>query len=241
MNKLNQVQQFSEGVQAIGAVLNEVGNAIKSYAEEHKEEIKALAEYFENFEEINSGIWKSAAENGWFPNDFLTIDFMQYVTEGQDSLDTYMLKELGAVTEDIHLFLVNKFPERKHILDIAFKLHTQENYIAAIPLFLSQTDGICAQKIGSYLFTEHDKRISKIQEFIKKSPEKVIILAPLLQNTQFGASISKGSRKLKNKAPNRSGILHGSRKHLDYGTKLNSLKCISLLVYISTMFDDEVT
>lgn len=238
MNKNNQSQQFSEGIQVIGGVLNKVGNAFKSYAEEHKDEIKALIDYFENFEEINGEIWKTAAENGWFPNEFLAIDFMNYVIEGKDSLDTYMLKELEETSENIHKSLIDEFPERKHILDVAFNLHAQENYIAAIPLFLSQTDGICAQKIGRYLFTEHDKRISKIQDFIEKYPEKVIILAPLLQNTQFGASISKGSRKLKDKAPNRSGILHGSRKHLDYGTKLNSLKCISLLGYISSMFDD---
>jgi hypothetical protein len=39
-------------------------------------------------------------------------------------------------------------------------------------------------------------------------------------------------------APNRNGILHGSRKHLDYGTEVNSLKALSLLAFVVYCFDD---
>lgn len=237
-NNQHEAQQFWDGIKSIGSVLHEVGAIFYKFIQEHQEEIKALAKYIENFEEIHSGLWKAAAENGWFPNDFISIDFERYVAQGKEILDTYMFHELNPITNEIHASLIESFPERKHILDVAFELHNQKNYIAAIPLFLSQTDGICAQKIGSYLFTEHDKRIEKIQQYIEKSPEKTVILAPILQNTQFGASISKG-KKLKDKAPNRSGILHGSRKHLDYGTEINSLKCISLLSYVSTIFNDD--
>ncbi|MGB2079175.1 MAG: hypothetical protein ACPHV3_05265, partial [Vibrio sp.] len=75
-----------------------------------------------------------------------------------------------------------------------------------------------------------------IEKIIESSPESSVVLAPLLQDTQFGASISKKSKTAKSKAPNRNGILHGSSKHLDYGTEINSLKSISLLSYIADAF-----
>ncbi len=231
--------KFLLGMKAIGSVLHEVGSAINTYIDENKEEFKALVEYFESYEKIQGGMWIEAAENGWFLNDFITNDFGQYIQKGKESLDSYMVEKLRPITGCIHESLVAKYSDRKHILDAAFDLHHTGSYIGAIPLFLSQTDGICAQRIGSYLFTEHDKRIEKIQKLIEDSPEKAVILAPLLQNTQFGASIGKSARNLKNKAPNRSGILHGSRKHLDYGSEINSLKCISLLSYVADMFDED--
>ncbi|KVX02631.1 hypothetical protein [Shewanella frigidimarina] len=75
-----------------------------------------------------------------------------------------------------------------------------------------------------------------IKDLIEAVPERAIILSPLLQDTEFGARIGKGKQVDKAKAPNRNGFLHGSRKHLDYGTEINSLKCISLLAYVATTF-----
>jgi hypothetical protein len=147
-----------------------------------------------------------------------------------------MAEEVSDSLKEIHTDLVRNYPERAHIIDMAFRLHKDGNYIACIPLFLAQTDGICAQQIKSYLFSGHDKRNEFIRDILKSKPKNAVILAPMLQSTQFGASISKKSENQKKKAPNRNGILHGSRKHLDYGTDINSLKCISLLAYISTVF-----
>jgi hypothetical protein len=43
--------------------------------------------------------------------------------------------------------------------------------------------------------------------------------------------MKKSGDKDKKKGPNRHGILHGYREHLDYGTELNSLKSFSLLAF----------
>ena len=230
---------LQEIIIGIGSFLNSLGKAVSNFVSEHQEEITAFVEHLENFEEIHCGIWKESAENGWFPNWFMDIGFEAEVLKGQKALDDYMSEEIRSSTTKIQEKLNELYPSRAHILDVAFQLHNSQNYIASIPLLLSQTDGICAQKIGSYLFTEHDKRIIRIKEIIEKSPEKSIVLAPLLQNTQFGASIGMAKQTSKDKAPNRSGILHGSRKHLDYGTEINSLKCISLLAYVANILEDE--
>ncbi len=59
-----------------------------------------------------------------------------------------------------------------------------------------------------------------------------IFLEPFKLKNHHNAGISKSSVQAKSKAPNRNGILHGHRKHLDYGTEINSLKCFSLLSFI---------
>jgi hypothetical protein len=58
-----------------------------------------------------------------------------------------------------------------------------------------------------------------------------VFLSLLKGKTPYSNSIGQSSEAHKEKGPNRSGILHGSRKHLDYGSKINSLKCFSLLAY----------
>ncbi len=68
-----------------------------------------------------------------------------------------------------------------------------------------------------------------------------VLLELLGINTQFNAGIRSSSMKDKLKAPNRNGILHGSRKHLDYGTEINSLKAFSLLAFVVLVFSKEAT
>ena len=58
-------------------------------------------------------------------------------------------------------------------------------------------------------------------------------------STQFGAGIKKSSESAKALAPNRNGILHGSRKHLDFGTERNSFKAFSLLAFLAFVLADK--
>jgi hypothetical protein len=234
--KHNNLVQLWSGLQAVGDLFDEVSDAIDECAEEHSEEIDSVTYYLNHINEIHAPIWSEASNLGWFPHKYVTLDFEGKVLEGQDELNEYMAEEVSDSLKEIHTDLVKNYPERAHIIDMAFRLHKDGNYIACIPLFLAQTDGICAQQTKSFLFSDHDKRNEFIRDILKSQPKNAVILAPMLQSTQFGASISKKSESHKKRAPNRNGILHGSRKHLDYGTDINSLKCISLLAYISTVF-----
>ncbi|HHF3232822.1 TPA: hypothetical protein ACPJ2O_004430 [Vibrio diabolicus] len=237
--KDNELYDLWNGIQALGKIIDTVSEGINEFVSENREALYELRDYFENYSEINAKIWQEAAEFGWFPNDFISMEFVIHTESGQECLDEYMSHEIENVVNHIHDQLVDLYPARKAIIDVAFNLHKERNYIAAIPLFLSQTDGICAQSIGSYLFSGNEQRMEKIKQLIMSAPHKAIILAPLTQETQFGARIANAKTVHKAKAPNRNGILHGSRKHLDYATKINSLKCISLLAYVGTIFVDE--
>ena len=123
--------------------------------------------------------------------------------------------------------IIELCPDRSLILKEAFSLHNEGRYIASIPLFLSQTDGICAQYLGAFLFSEHPKRAAQIESLPEKGESKSldVFLSLLKDKNQYSKGIGQNSNTHKEKGPNRNGILHGSRKHLDYGTKINSLKC----------------
>lgn len=59
-----------------------------------------------------------------------------------------------------------------------------------------------------------------------------LFLSPFKLKNHHNAGVSKSSKSAKKLAPSRNGILHGHRKHLDYGTEINSLKCFSLLSFV---------
>ncbi|MES2908986.1 MAG: hypothetical protein V4688_07470 [Pseudomonadota bacterium] len=173
------------------------------------------------------------ADNGWYPN-WLTF-FYAPETE-PSSLDDLMSLHLNENWEDLTSKIIELCPNRGHILRNAFDLHRSGNYIAAIPLFLSQADGICCESLKSFLFTgnETEENIKKLIDSggIEANFFIDIFLEPFKLKNHHNAGISKSTQAAKSKAPNRNGILHGHRKHLDYGTEVNSLKCFSLLSFI---------
>ncbi|WP_146218551.1 MULTISPECIES: hypothetical protein [unclassified Pseudomonas] len=174
------------------------------------------------------------AESGWYPNWFTF--FYTPETEPQ-SVDELMSMHLNADWEDITQRIIELCPNRAHILEAAFSLHKSGAYIAAIPLFLAQADGVCCESLKSFLFTGNDTE-EKIKKLIENGKIEAnmftdVFLEPFKLKNHHNAGISKSSAQAKSKAPNRNGIMHGHRNHLDYGTEINSLKCFSLLSFIA--------
>jgi len=173
------------------------------------------------------------AENGWYPNWFT---FVYFPEEKPTSVDEMMINHLNEHWEEITEKILELCPNRKHILENAFELHKEGNYIASISLFLSQADGICCEVLKSFLFTGNTTE-ERLKELIEKGEIEAtmftdVFLEPFKLKNHYNAGMLKSSLKAKNKAPNRNGILHGYRKHLDYGTEINSLKSFSLLSFI---------
>lgn len=181
------------------------------------------------------------AENGWYPN---WCTFFYTPETSVNSLDELMEKHLEDDWDDITTEILNLCPNRKHILENAFNLHRNGNYIASIPLFLAQADGICCEVLKSFLFTgnETQDRLNNLIDDGQISANMFtdVFLEPFRLKNHHNAGISKSTEKSKRIAPNRNGILHGHRKHLDYGTKINSLKCFSLLSFIVYSLKDVI-
>lgn len=149
------------------------------------------------------------------------------VTEAEDALAEYFE---GRVNE-IERSIIDKFPKRQKLLSAAFNAHRRQEYELSIPVFLAQTDGICKEVINQYLFLKHNKkpRTARYVEQIASDTYRAALLSPLAAILPIGASErerDQGFRGL-----NRHTVLHG--ESLDYGTKTNSLKAISLINYVA--------
>ncbi|MEH6711168.1 MAG: hypothetical protein V7733_08115 [Paraglaciecola polaris] len=182
---------------------------------------------------------EEAAMIGWFSTSESFLGEMKKAfDQGQAALDQYMINEIDSNYVKIKSSILSLHSNRKEILTCAFELHERMNWIASIPLFLSQTEGVFSENVGSFLFSEHTQRKEKLAEKFRERAEQYMpyLYSPFEVETQFSSSISSKSQAKKRNGPNRNGILHGSRKHLDYGSKINSYKCISLLSYVSMVF-----
>lgn len=215
-------KQFNDFLQKNPNFLENVGNYLRNWPDYHKKDWARLAQY------------------GWFLNGNTPISVESALKQGKASVDRFMVADLKAQWSKNTHQILSLYPERKHVLKAAFELHEGGNYIASIPLFLSQIDGVCAQHLGAFLLSDHERRVERSQKIIEASSNSLTnaFLEVLNSETQFGARISSHSKLKKELAPNRNGILHGSRKHLDYGTEMNSFKAFSLLAFIVYCFQE---
>ena len=222
--------------------LADLGKEINSFLEKNPDFLKRLDDYLKNWPDYHKNDWAKLATYGWFLNWETPVNVEIALSKGKVELDQFMVAHLNQDWDTITSRLIALYPKRRHILETAIKLHKEGNYIASIPLFLSQVDGICAQNLGVFLFSEHERRQEEIQRRIDNSSDVLTnaFLETLNTRTQFGENISSKGKAKKELAPNRNGILHGSRKHLDYGTEMNSFKSFSLLAFVAYCFDNKL-
>lgn len=149
------------------------------------------------------------------------------VVKAENALVEYFSSRLDEIENSI----VGKFPHREKMIRAAFRAHKSEEYELSIPVFLAQTDGICNDVIEQYLFMKQNRkpRTAIYVERIASDTYRAALLQPLAQTLPIGAS--KHERNEDFNELNRHMVLHG--ESLDYGTKVNGLKAISLINYVT--------
>lgn len=234
---LHAAKKLEEVTPQIQAVLHGAQEAFARLLEQNPkffEQLHRFADELKHLPERQREACKTAAEHGWYMNGKTPASMRHVVLEDKDVLDRYMIDHLEEDWSEITDSILSTHPYRREILECAFQLHTEGRYLASIPLMLAQADGICAQALGAHFFTDHEKREEKLVEMAADTDSFTgILLETLGLRTQFSAGISKYSAPKKALAPNRNGILHGSHRHLDYGTKINSLKTFSFLAFVT--------
>lgn len=230
-------KKFHEVAPHIQAAILEAQEAFARFINQNPEFFERVHHFLKELQHLperQREAWITAAERGWYMNEETPASMMYAVFDGKDTLDRYMVEHLEEDWIVISKRILSAHPERRDVLECAFQLHTEGRYLASIPLMLAQADGICAQTLGAHLFTDHEERDAKLAETASNADSLIRILLEVLGlRTQFSAGISKHSASKKALAPNRNGILHGSHRHLDYGTKTNSLKTFSLLAFVT--------
>lgn len=233
--------------------LQNVKDNLSNFLIEHRETLLNFHDTLSKFEPILLEQSKNLAEFGWFYNHHLSID-LNTVTQSLekaknnnlDPLNNYMISELSNIENNIKK-LFSMHTGRKKVLNMAYNLHMTGNYIASIPLFLIQADGIMREKLlalyrkPKYKFLSiYSKENSgiKLEEYLKdlKESEKLELFSFIFASP-LGKDIclNKNSEKAisENEHFNRHAILHGETS--EYSSKENSYKALSLLCMTLTI------
>lgn len=200
---------------------------------------------------------KNMSLDGWFPSYLV---FKNLICENE-TLDEYMERCLDPNLDQILGLLVHLHPLRAELFKDAFDLISRNKHNAAIPMLFSQIDGICEDAGFSPYFTDNhnaDKSQFKNDPDLKLRSDKFIkyikhiLDGNLIDYDKTGLEfyrdvisnaassfILKSTNKIdfnvKNEILNRHGILHGDKRFLNYGSKTNALKVVSLLLFVESL------
>ena len=155
------------------------------------------------------------------------------VGEAEEALVEYFAGRLAEIEKSI----TDGFPHRAHLIRAAFNAHRRQEYELSIPVLLAQTDGICKDVVNQYLFIKRNKKPSTAiyVDQIAGDTYRAALLSPLAKTLPISAT--EGERPAGFDALNRHTVLHGDS--LDYGSKINSLKAISLVNYVAHVLEVE--
>lgn len=180
----------------------------------------------------------SMSEWGWYPFE----ECIRSIPLTIDSIDGFMVDVLDKNYEKIKTKILEKYSERRNILECAFRLIEEGNDIAVIPLLLTQIDGISKDLFGMYYFTQTRMPFKKesFPAHLKSKGDGIGDIYDLLRAVIDNANkalISDGFEKLNGEVNpinilNRSGILHGDKNFINYWEKPNTYKVLSLLLYV---------
>lgn len=205
------------------------------------------------FTEHQKKLMGEMSKYGWFPS---TIIFLVSMNE-DESIDKYMERCIVDRLDELEELLYSSHPTRKEIMEEAFRLFKEERYIAAIPLFISQIDGLGEDKNLTPFFSSDpnvDFKKIKTDEERMRAAKLPNLLRHALENNIKGLDAralgfysevinNAASSFILDRTPkvdtsqeinilNRNGIMHGHKDFLSYGTRINTLKVISLLLFV---------
>ena len=125
------------------------------------------------------------------------------------------------------------FPVRKPVLTAALTAHEAGDYLLSIPAFLTQADGIAYDYLTENFFCNGlwRKRLREFMQEAHLTELSYVMMSPLnepglLRTPTYQLNETEGIL-------NRHQILHGLT--CEYGTEINSLKCIGLLDYLHSV------
>ena len=209
--------------------------------------LKSLLEGFRQLPEALRHAALALAQEGWFisPNMSLTepVEAATLVLQGKSvEAEQLLAGYFGARLDEIESTLAAALPQRAKLISSAFSAHREGRFELAIPVLLAQTDGVCIDIAEGALFMSErgrkkgDRRpgTAPFVEAFQNDALWSALLSPLGQALPI--SFTEAERGETFSGLNRHMVMHG--ESVDYGTKINSLKCISLLSYATWVLRD---
>lgn len=165
-------------------------------------------------------------------SDWDNIDKSEFNSKLKELIETNALK----IQKEISGILT----KRKEVIECIFELYKSKNYIAIIPLILSQVDGIMKEitngNAGFYMaYPEKSKQNPNQLKYLDKELYVNFLSEYEQLNVEnrndyelFGRNISDMTKF------NRHTILHG--ESCEYANELNSIKAMLLLAFITEIY-----
>lgn len=178
------------------------------------------------------------AENGWFiPSMDFSIDIhyelaAELVRENIEMIDKKICELIDTEFDKLKKDIINSVPHRGRLIEAACSAHISKEYALSIPVFLSQTDGICKDKINKDFFGKTNG-LPQTASFVDSLGDSYTasLLAPFKYVIPITAT--EKQRDINSISLNRHKVLHG--EDYQYDTELNSYKSFSLLSYVSSV------
>ena len=183
------------------------------------------------------------ARHGWYVDPEMPLplvwDVARLLADGDEDAERVLIAYYERRTDDIAHDLVTRFPDRAGILMQAFDAHHDGDYALSVLAFLVQADGVCQELTGGVQLYRRRERRPMIAIYLEETrPDgfgRVMLHAfeepvPLMAYADERATDPDGL--------NRHEVLHGVS--VDYGTRENSLKALSLLWYVASVLDKPV-
>ena len=174
--------------------------------------------------------------HGWFIHPEFPITSLLNIAASFDARDTEKADRLlcdhfDQALDEVETTLAKRHSTRSRILSAAFTAHRSGSYATSIPVFLAQADGICKEALGVQLYSR-DKGspiVARHLKFLARDFLLTLLTHPL--TLPLPISASEKERASLPDVLNRHAVLHGDS--VDYDTRVNSCKAVSLLVYVS--------
>ncbi|MDC8757849.1 hypothetical protein [Janthinobacterium fluminis] len=234
------IEEHRPALEQIGSALlgflNQAGSVIRllhSTIQKSAPQIIQLLEGIRAMPQVYRQAILELGQSGWYFDGNMPLHMPMEIAalvkdDKLEEVDAFMDNYFGAHLDHIEQELTAAFPLRAKIICAAFSAHRNGQFELSVPVLLTQVDGICAELTGLSPFRRKDKRpttaayVESLQNAFLEA-----LLVPFSENLPI--SSSEHERPPHFASLNRHMVLHG--ESVDYATKRNSLKAISLLNY----------
>ena len=233
IKQLNTLQQLN----SLHAVVQSIERQ-QQFIEDFARDNRLLAEFYAD------AISQELAWRGWFiagslhPHQFQPLARALKMKE-EDQIEEFLKIHVRGIVSDVRKSVMKCWQKRAPILADAFDAHIAGKYTLSVPVLLAQADGISADLLGAYLFTNQSGSITKaaskaIKNHLPERPLAKSFLGLLLKASGLRLDTRKrddlATSGLIFSSLNRHGVLHGL--DCDYATEANSLRGIALISFM---------
>ncbi|MFT5677034.1 MAG: hypothetical protein ACI808_002986 [Paraglaciecola sp.] len=205
-------------------------------------ELASLLESIEHLPERQKEAMVILALNGWFVGLQLPFGLqkkiLRKIIETTDEVDILLCEHFEAQFDEIKSNLKIRHAERSAIIEQLFEAHQRQLYYLTVPTALTQVDGICySSEYEGYLFmrVRGGDGLSQVANKLKNADlteYQQVLLSPFMTLLPITHTAKEREVNGSHGVLNRHTIIHG--ESVDYGSRINSVKALVLLNYVST-------